>query len=351
MKKHLLMRSLLMLLISINASAQTDSQGLALQKAYTVEELSYGKIPKELNPSQISPIDLIEAQVYRLYFRSEEKIFNNGHHVYQMDLLNSSDIFANWPSQIKRMVSDSTGTRFYDSTYALVNFKGANSAYSTDYNEVRLDLLANLNEVLSPEFPMPSSAELTQFGTEGYNIQLLDGDAIKISNDEEEILYEPQNLSISTKIFEQGRLVSEDFIRYQNIIDYGVVPISDRQVTYVVRPSGMCMEKIRVRRYSDYRIELAERSQQDSPKVEKELTPFLIWPNPVNDAFFVQVPSNIMPGSAIRILDASGILIMDRKGAQPNSRLNFNVQQMQPGVYNLEIQSLIGIQIQKFIKM
>ena len=350
MKKILLSLYFLLLLNSIAILAQTETQGIVLEKAYTVEELSYGKIPKELGLSQVNPLDLIEAQMHRVYFRTDEKTFADGHHIFEMNLLNSADVFANWPVQVSRIVSDSTGTSMYDTTNVLWEYIPADSVYSADYNEVRSDLFADLDMITSPGFPMPDSAQLAQMNSEDYVIQLLEADAVRISNDEEEIFYEPQALRITTKNYEDGRLVSEDLLRYVTITDYGVVPVSEREVRYENRPSGLCMEKIRVRRYSDYRIEVAERSYPNILSNVKEVTQLVIWPNPVADAFFVQVPSDILPGSTMHILDASGASLSERSGIQPNTTLNFGVQHLPSGVYHLRTESLSGLRTQKFVK-
>lgn len=238
----------------------------------------------------------------------------------------------------------------YDATGALWNYTPADSNYLAAYNETRLDFIDILN-TLPPVFPMPDSALFAYLDSAGYVIQLLEGEAIKISNAEEEVLYEPQILQISTKKYEEGRLASERQLRYTTVGGYGVAPEVEREIRYEIRPSGMCMEKILARRYSGYSIQLTERSNPAGPACnKKDVTRLTVWPNPVADAMFVQLPDNILAGGAARILNAAGVLVLERSGIQPGATLNLQLRHLPPGVYHLQAELQSGLLTQKIIK-
>jgi len=302
-----------------------------------------------VDSSQVSPIDLIESQPYRVHFRAGEKIFSDGHYYFQTMMLNAGEVFKNWPVVISRIVSDSTGTSMYDTTNTLWNHTPADSAYSAAYDEARVDFVTILG-AMPTVFPVPDSVQLAYFDSAGYTIQLLEDDAIKVSNDTVELLYEPQEMRISTKNYEGGLLIREHELVYVASTGYGVVPETEREIRYEIRPSGICMEKVLSRRYSDYSIVLAERSQPDEPDRNKKANRLAVWPNPAADAVFVQLPDDVAPGSTVRIMNASGTTLMERTGMQPGVTLNFMIQHLPAGVYHLQAERLSGLQTQKIVK-
>lgn len=317
-----------------------------LKKGYTVEEVSYGKIPKDLGQSEISPMDLFEAQLHRVHYSIEEIVFADGHHIFQTNFVNAGKIFSNWPVQVSRVISDSTGTCMYDSTDVLWRFFPADSAYNAEYQEAQAGFVENMTSPPST-FPLPGAEYLAYLDSIGYLVELLDQDAIRISNSDEEQFYEPQAMRVSTKNYVYGRLEREYQVRYTNLEGYGVVPLSEREVLYETRPSGLCMEKINVRRYSNYFVEISERMVTTKPEWVSNLK---VWPTPVSDALFVQIPRNVLPGSSLRIYNSSGSLMMESHGVQPNASCNFEMKHFPPGVYVLQAELLSGLHSCKVIK-
>lgn len=237
--KFFLFLNCLLLVFSTLQSQVTEP---FLKNGYTVEEISYGKFPEGLGLSEISPMDLFAAQLHRTHCSIEEIVFDNGHHIFQTNFLNAGEIFSNWPVQVNRIISDSTGTSMYDSTDVLWRFYPADATYNGEYQEYKASLMANIAS-LAPTFPLPSAGHLSYLVSIGYLVELLDQDAIRVSNSEEEQLFEPQTMRVSTKNYASGRLERENQIRYTNLEGYGVVPLSEREVLYETRPSGVAWKK------------------------------------------------------------------------------------------------------------
>lgn len=237
----------------------------------------------------------------------------------------------------------------YDTTNTVWNYTPSDSAYSASYEETRGDFI-NLLGAMPSIFPAPDSAQLAYLDSTGYTVQLLENDVIKVSDDMVELLYEPQTMRISTKNYENGLLMREHELRYVVAIGYGVVPETEREVRYEIRPSGICMEKVLSRRYSNYSIELAERSQPDNPG-RSGISPRLsVWPNPVVDALLVQLPDDAIPGGTVRIVNMAGAALAQRSGVQPGAPVNFMVHHLPPGVYYLQAECRSGMQTRKFVK-
>lgn len=339
---------LLPLLICI-AFSRAQAQNPVLQKACTVEEISFGKIQEDSIASSLSPIDLIEMQPRRLYFRTSERYFADGHHTFQTTLLNAGEVFAQWPAVVGRMVSDSAGVHMYDTTNVLWHAAPADSAYSASYEETRQDVVAML-ETLPLGFPVPDSAQLVALDSAGYTIQLLDNDAVRIANEEEEVLYEPQAMRVSTENYLDGRLERNHVIQYSTVPGYGVVPWLEREIRYETRPSGACLERITVRHYSAYDVALEERSSPARPNRDQSAVRLEIWPNPSTAALSVRLPGDLTPGSPVRILDTAGRPVLERSDAPGGAAINLLIGHLPPGLYYLQANVSSGTITKKFVK-
>ncbi|MCC7465524.1 MAG: T9SS type A sorting domain-containing protein [Saprospiraceae bacterium] len=327
---------------------QGQSSETAFTKSYVLEELSYGKIPEGLERAQISDMDLVAAQMQRLHLKLEETVFPDGHHTQQTTILNGSEeVFSQFPTVISRVFSDSTGISMYDAENKLWRFHPANAAYLEEYNDARADYLVS-PPALWNTMPMPTAADLASLESEGYLIELLENDAIRISNSDEEELYEPAQMRYSSKSYVYGKLESERKVLFADLEGYGVVPVSEREVRYETRPSGMCMEKIIVRRYSAYEIETGYRDQPSA--TPSKIPDFQIWPIPANDVVFVQTPDNLVPATTISLVNASGVLMQEKSGVQPAASIHFDLRALPAGVYFLRAECTSGIQTHKLIK-
>lgn len=109
------------------ALGQVDSPMLV--KEFTMEELSYSKFPENTVRSEITPFDLVGAQKLHTHVKMSEVIFGDGHHSTETRFINSSEIFEQWPTEITRVVSDSSGTRMFDKNDDLWLFTPADSTF------------------------------------------------------------------------------------------------------------------------------------------------------------------------------------------------------------------------------
>jgi len=326
------------------ALGQTDNP--VLIKEFAMEELTYGKFPANTLRSEITPFDLVGAQKLYTNVKISEMVFGDGHHITETRFTNSNEIFEQWPVAITRIVSDSSGIKMFDTYDELWHFSPADSTYLSNYNETRTENIA-ANGFIPNTFPLPGAELLAYLDSLGAVVKLLDEQAILISHPDEEVLYEPGKLLVTSNIFSEGRLIRTHQMRYKNLPGHGVVLSNEREVLYETKESGLCIEQVTVRKYADYNFQIGERTQSGQPMRSAE--PF-VWPVPAADVLFVQMPTNAMPSGTIRLINALGSLMIQIPGIQPEVTYPVEVKHLPKGVYYLQTDLLSGPHTHKVLK-
>lgn len=193
------------------------------------------------------------------------------------------------------------------------------------------------------------SAELLAFlDSMGFVVKLLDEQAILISHTDEELLYEPGKLLITNTQFADGRLIRTQQTRYFDLPEHGIVLASEREVEYQTKASGLCMEQVTVRKYSDYTFQVGDRTQASKPVVQSDGA--FVWPVPATDVLFVQMPADAVPNSTIQLVNALGTRLLETKAIQPEVTYPLDIKHLPKGVYFLQTERTNGQQTQKVIK-
>ena len=279
----------------------------------------------------------------------EQRIEIDGDHSSMILILNPQEVYAEWPEAMGRLEIDQTGVRTYRTDGTLFNTLPASAEDASIYQTVK-ELSAEKDVIISTAFPMPDVAALNNLSNEGWTVQNLSGDAVQLTKSNTRLLLEPANKRSTTFTYE-GTNTVEKRVEEFRINEHGIlVPSYVRTETREIRPSGVCMERVRLQKYRTYTVAATKKGDgkdNRSSLVVGQTTRLQILPNPATDRLVINYGSEV---SQLTILDAFGKTIWEKTGLVGDETAELSIATWPSGFYFVRIETSSGRQTTRFIK-
>lgn len=314
----------------------------------------------------------------------QEKVLNQKNHSYfdsegntvtDVLFISQDNVMPKWYHQAEVKRYDSSGAKsFYttNSTYFDGGWVGAHQTQNTSfggnykedsrtgerYLELPYEAKAqeaynNTNQMVQSKgfiyrlsYNYPSQAELTELLNSGYAVTNQDG-ILSISNDNYLVLIDEEHKIIAKQQFEDTELVSttKTYYTYQENFDEYLL---DKEVRVSPKKfeNGGCYDEIREVTYTNYEADceiantsfnfgenLYIESNNDHLEYVNEL---VILPNPVENNLNIDIPS-YQGTSTLKLYNATGNLILQRKIVPENTRHTLDVSSLTPGLYVVKV--------------
>jgi len=349
--------------------------------SYTLKESFSYNLPVGVGLNEFSKIDQVKFQNKGFTKRHTFSINTNREYTHSVDYISSKNLYPKWmphttenvvysssgyrisskPNKqgLKSKVKDYSYTKHGQETFLLKKESFTNSGLSTH--------LFTTAEVLNFASQSPTAEIIYQ--SDG--ITIVDGNVeislqqngnyiISDSDTETDILISPHNLLVSIKQkHEYGvkKVISNYIISEEG----NLLPTTITIKTPVISDSGLCVEEVVVKEYSDYKFVGFERGdfglnldqgalhniQSLSRNKDSDLK---MYPNPVSNILYLDNVVNT-ENTRIIISDAKGARIKSTTQCIDENSLSINVSIFDSGIYFINIFSDGNLETFKFIKL
>jgi hypothetical protein len=321
--------------------------GLKHQVSYTVEETVFHRVPQSTPLSSLSVLDKQKTRKFREVKQVTFKTEDDGTHGSVTVVLNPEEAYEEWPNPIGRTEVDAQGTRSFSPDGALLNTTPADSAYTARYQSIKSELQNSVPKVMY-HFPLPGTDLLTNLQNDGWAVINLPNNGVQVQKGGQTIVYEPNVMQITTSKYQGDLLESRHTLRYQISTQGILVPVLEIKEEPIIRPSGACMERVRIKRYENYQVAVkpvTERSGASDAQFALSL-----WPNPVSEVVTVSFDKTVQVGAKFYVTDVAGRNYFQTTVKAGDTKVELSVKDQPNGVYFANIETLTGLKVFKFVK-
>lgn len=336
------------------ATAQTKQlpsppPGLKYQLNYDLEETSFFLSANETPSKDMSPLDLEKMQPYTIVKQVETRVAEDNHYSSTVKILNPAEAYAEFPIHIGRIEINDSGMQVFDTNNALYQDFPADDIYRKDYENAQKRLEKKLPKIMYEFPPAPDAATIQQIEAMGGSVVLLPDGAWKLTMGDNVTLYEPASSRITTSKG-KGKTPSETFIQKFLLTEQGIyAPLVETTKKAIIRPSGACMQDVRIKHYSNYLLAISPEERSNADK-SYELDDNRVWPNPASDKLNIALGQSIQAGALLRVFDIVGKVSYSQSGVQAGDQLAIPLTGWANGVYFVRLETKSGPKIFKFIK-
>ena len=269
---------------------------------------------------------------------------NNGEMIREVIYIQSPSIPEWMPSAYKIIISE-TGAWIFDKEGNRLGFT-RNSVSVGDEREQDVKLL----EYHLQNFIPLAKAELARLSIPNVTINEVDPGIYKIISEDSETTWDTKNLVIHTIVEDQqGKLKSERSKFFANSNEGAIIPVKEMAKHYLMtREDQVPYFKIEMTEYSDYQFIKTGELRTSRTLKDNLLSPGLIR-TIVHDKIIIGGVDRSKVDFHVRVSDVTGRILLERKYANPDSRITIDLGNIQPGLYVCSMRSDDLTITQKFI--
>ena len=317
--------------------------------SYDLEVETRYVLPSGTNVESLSSLDAsrLRSKVKRMHI--ERELGLSGIPVTTITQLSDTQL-ESWSTLPSKIVYDESEMRIYKADGSLQTQR----PYSPD--EVSMRELINVNPNYFGKQPLLqafSSAQISQLEASGASVTALSSNEVKISTPNTELIQNHNQLSLDRRQFENGQLKSRNQTRFLPTNDGAyMIPAIEIQRSFETLTSGLCIEKIEVKRYQNYRINdasplaigLQEGAEVDvynnieTTQIFESPVEVKVFPNPAtNELNLLLNGATFKKGMKVEIRNAAGQMLIQKKINLEMERLQLNVVNIPQGIYLIEV--------------
>jgi hypothetical protein len=334
-------------MLAQNPTLPLPPDGLKHQIIYTVEETVFHRVPQNTPLSSLSPLDKQKTRKFREVKEVTFSIADDGSYMSTTTVLNPEEAYEEWPVPIGRIEVDEQGTRSFSASGTLINETPADSIYSVRYQNMKVDLSSTTPKVLY-SFPLPSSDMLSNLQNDGWAVSNLSNNGVKLQKNGNVIEYNLNTMQVTTSKYQGDLLETKHTLQYQISTQGILVPALEVKEEPITRPSGACMERVRIKKYENYSVAM-KPSTERSRSLESQIS-LGLWPNPVSEVLTISIDETVNAGAQVYITDLTGQTCFQTTVKSGDVKVEIFIKNQPNGIYFANIETTAGMKTFKFVK-
>lgn len=218
------------------------------------------------------------------------------------------------------------------------------------YNAIKAQTLANGANTV-PEFKKFEDKDIEDMKLKGKQVKKITN-GIHVRENDKEFLYDSINKNVENRIFEGNDLKFSHYQQFQKDKTGRTIPAYNRIIRMEKNEKGRRFWHFKEEYVINYKVGIPEKVQglEIAGNTSNQDDKFAVYPNPVSNEMWVQIPINIYEKAPIIIIvDLLGKIVWQQKARYALESIN--TEQINAGIYFLNVETESGDKLtQRFIK-
>ncbi len=303
--------------------------------SYDMEEFRFYVIQDQSELQNLTELDKVKLKRTRLNRHFEICTDMAGEVTTEITVLNPEEVYEEWMTKTTKTVVNKDKVSMYNANGELVFQRDRSDTSKVFYNATKTAINEHGLGIV-PLFQPLSSSDIYELESQGYSI-VQQSELTIISKENTSIYYNTGNLLFEIRELENGETIKTTVNKYKHDEWGQIVPDFFARKTKETLYSGVCVEQVLIRKYSNYvnSARIGERSLNDNQAVTDGSKIFSVFPNPSTAQLYVQIPGMLdqTPNASVKVIDAYGMVKLTLLNQQPGIVSQISLKELDPGVY------------------
>ncbi len=333
---------------------------------YDLEVTTRYLLPDGTDVESLSNLDLNRLKEHTLRMHVEKELGNDGFVTTTVTQIEDSQKEP-WMKNPGKIVYDPNGVRMYDSNGQLIQQR--------DYDPEELQSMEM--ELVDPNLfgkqallkPLNSN-QISQIQSQGVAVTVDSPVEVTFRNGPTEVIQNAERLSLDRRFYENEEIKYRRQSKFLPTADGAhMIPHVNIQRTRETLPGGLCIEKMEIERFHNYKINGVSPTAYMAQGAEEETTTngqtlattkqnksegkevFRLYPNPAQNEVFVQLENLGKQGTLqLQIINLLGKSVYEQQVSSEEQAVSINIEHLPTGTYFIQLKQGDAQWSRRFVK-